>query len=106
MWLEVRSGIKPENWRPADQGFEHVVDATFGARKYPPAILGDLSDLELTLKQVLGLLVQFRPEPPAWVSRDQLARLERMLTDDLPMIFADRLPAIRKVKKRARYATE
>ena|SRR5437588_9875981 len=67
----------------------------------PSEMVGDLSDLDGTLHRGMELLDLLLTDLPPGDAASKLLELEILISDDLPMISRDLLPALRKVRKAA-----
>ena len=82
--------------------FEAVLARWPGKGKFPVAVVVDLDDLASTLEKGARLVFEVAERGESW-DPEQLSRrlhvIEMFLTDELPPIVADVLPALRKIRR-------
>lgn len=83
------------------EDFQKTLQATLGDQHVPDGSPGDLSDLLGTLEDAISLLKSLRGFPRDQNPSTLLHRIEIMLEDDIPMICADLIPAIKSMRMHA-----
>lgn len=86
--------------------FGEAVTLALGHRQWPLAMAGDLSDLLFTLENGAALLRELLEETSREKIPSLLHRVSFLLTEELPPIARDLLPALEKVETEARTLLE
>lgn len=81
--------------------FHQALDLILGPGTYPPAAIGDLSDLLFTLSKGIRILHRLKEFPGGGGGAELLQELEIFLQDEIRMILEDLVPSLTEMRRRA-----